>query len=403
MIIKQRAPKKAGNGARPRNVLMLTFIVCLLASWLSFGGPASYTLEHPVFDFFGSPPIATDTTVAVAGTTTAATDTTSNPPQQRKIMYKPSDIEEYIIQNAQKLGYNETAPGKRPKGCDIWKNPSASTIHADLKKFQEELEDYNNRLKNFTGGVKDLRKHLDDPNICNTLELHKDGLEGIFRKGSLSESNSGFVEPLFPPMRSPQFCFDVRFLLDLNYMVHDFAAMCRKLKPTSRTIFIDMGASLAFHGNSNQPAVYITQLFHKFGFRFDHIYAYEITQQKPEKVFSLVPDDLKAAYHWINVGVSPDPDSGMNPLKMLLENYDVDDFVVIKLDVDTAWVELPLAKQLLEDKRFTDMVDSFYFEHHVHLDELKKNWLSTMTGSVMESLALFRGLREKGIPAHFWV
>jgi hypothetical protein len=391
-----RARIEARNDVRPRDVIMLTLIVFLLTR-LNFGMPVSLSLAWPVSDV---PTIVTDTTVAIG--TTTATDTTISPPQRREIMYKPSDIEEYIIQNAQELGYNETAPGKLPKGCDIWKDPSASTIHASLVKFQEELEDYNSRLKKFTGGVKDLRKHLDDPNICNTLELHKDGLEGIFHKGSLSESTSGFVEPLFPPMRSPQYCFDRIFLLEFNYLVHDFAAMCRTLKPTSRTIFIDMGASLQFHG-TGQPAVYITQLFHKFGFRFDHIYAYEIQQQRPAKVFSLVPDDLKAAYHWINVGVSPDPDSSMNPLKMLLENYDVDDFVVIKLDVDTPSVELPLAKQLLEDERFTDLVDSFYFEHHVHLDELKLSWGPTMSGSVVESLTLFRGLREKGIPSHFWV
>jgi hypothetical protein len=36
-------------------------------------------------------------------------------------------------------------------------------------------------------------------------------------------------------------------------------------------------------------------------------------------------------------------------------------------------VELLLAaKQLFEDKRFTDVVDSFYFEQHVHIDELHK-------------------------------
>jgi hypothetical protein len=395
MSSEQQARKKAGNGVRPRDVIMLTIIVCLLAR-LNFGVPASFSLEWPVLDL---PTIASDTTVAFG--TTATTDTTSSPPQRREITYEPSDIEEYVLQNAQKLGYDETDP--RPKGCDIWKDPSASTIHAELVKLQEELEDYNSRLNNFTGGVKDLRKHLDDPNICDTLELHKDGLEGIFRKGSLSESTSGFVEPLFPPMRSPKFCVDKKSKMDLDYLVHDFAAMCRRLKPTSRTIFIDMGASLEFRGGKHQQAVYITQLFHKFGFRFDHIYAYEITQQEPEKVFSLVPDDLKAAYHWINVGVSPDPDSGMNPLKMLLENYDVDDFVVVKLDVDTPLVELPLAKQLLEDKRFTDLVDSFYFEHHVYLEELGKSWGRSMSGSVMDSLTLFRGLREKGIPAHFWV
>jgi hypothetical protein len=116
-----------------------------------------------------------------------------------------------------------------------------------------------------------------------------------------------------------------------------------------------------------------------------------------------VPDDLKAAYHWINIGVDADPNSGSNPLKMLLQNYDEDDFIIIKLDIDTSHVEVPLALQLLEDDRYAKLVDSFYFEHHVYLKELEKSWGSSMGDSVQNSLKLFRGLREKGIPAHSWV
>ena len=43
-----------------------------------------------------------------------------------------------------------------------------------------------------------------------------------------------------------------------------------------------------------------------------------------------------------------------------------------------------------------------YFEHHVHLDEIAPWWGCSMKETVQESLDLFDGLREKGIPAHFW-
>ena len=45
--------------------------------------------------------------------------------------------------------------------------------------------------------------------------------------------------------------------------------------------------------------------YNKMGFPFDHIYAYEITPQQPQKAFELVPKELQAAYHWINVAVDP--------------------------------------------------------------------------------------------------
>jgi hypothetical protein len=110
-----------------------------------------------------------------------------------------------------------------------------------------------------------------------------------------------------------------------------------------------------------------------------------------------------AAYHWINVGVSADPDSNLNPLKLLLENFREDDLIVVKLDIDTSAIEVPLALQLLKDDRYSKLIDQFYFEHHVLNSELERDWRQSMKGTVKESLDLFAGLREKGIPAHSWV
>jgi hypothetical protein len=117
----------------------------------------------------------------------------------------------------------------------------------------------------------------------------------------------------------------------------------------------------------------------------------------------MVPKELFPNYHWINVGVESDPDGKMNPLRMLLEQYTEDDFVVIKLDIDTSWIEVPLVYQLLEDDRYNKLVDQFYFEHHVFQKELAGSWRHTMNGTVKESLEVFGGLRRKGIASHYWV
>lgn len=109
-----------------------------------------------------------------------------------------------------------------------------------------------------------------------------------------------------------------------------------------------------------------------------------------------------SSYHWINVGVSPDPTSRLNPLHSILRNFNKDDLVVVKLDVDTGHIEVPLAKQILENAQLYKMIDQFYFEHHVHLQELSPNWQGTMRGSIESSLQLFHDLRKKGVAAHFW-
>ena len=69
----------------------------------------------------------------------------------------------------------------------------------------------------------------------------------------------------------------------------------------------------------------------------------------------------------------------------------------------TGWIEVPLAYQLLNDDRYSRLVDQLYFEHHVFQQELARSWGNSMEGSLKASLDLFRGLREKGIAAHYWV
>ena len=55
----------------------------------------------------------------------------------------------------------------------------------------------------------------------------------------------------------------------------------------------------------------------------------------------------------------------MNPWNTLLEKYNEDDLIIFKLDIDTPDLENPLAQQLVEDERLVNLVDQFYFEHHV--------------------------------------
>lgn len=108
--------------------------------------------------------------------------------------------------------------------------------------------------------------------------------------------------------------------------------------------------------------------------------------------------------HTRTLGVEKTEGHKLNPLHSILKTFDEDDFVVVKLDIDTASIENPLAHQLLDDKDgvYHKLVDQFYFENHVFLAEIAPWWKSSMEGSVKDSLDLFHGLRKKGIPAHFW-
>jgi len=211
------------------------------------------------------------------------------------------------------------------------------------------------------------------------------------------------VEPLLPPLRHPRMCekkYD--HILDMDYLVHDFGKMCRELDEKARTVFFDLGASLKFHGDAKSPALVLLELYQQFGIKFDHYYAFEYTPTPPHRMYAKVPEELMHAYHWYNVGVESSPTSKQNPWKTILSKFNENDLVVIKLDIDTASIEIPLTHELREAK-YAPLVDQFYFEHHVKVRRMWREWKWGSNGTLQDSLDLFTSLREVGIASHSWV
>jgi hypothetical protein len=330
--------------------------------------------------------------------------------------YRHSSMEIYVRDHSHLLGFDEVDAEKadsaqNQSGCEMWKDSSRTDIYDDLTLFRQELHDYERLVREFKFNrtVQDVRYHMkedNDKSICDSLQLHPQGLTGIFTSpSSLSHvpNGGGYVEPLLPPLRHPDFCFDKRALMNLGYCVHDFAELCHhRISPHGRTVFIDMGASLDFHAEIQSPAIYVIKIFEKFGILFDHIYGYEVNQKNPTQVYQKIPTSLKHAYHWYNVGVNPDIDSAHNPLTTVLSHFSPDDFVVVKLDVDTSSVEVPMVQLILDNENIASRIDVFFFEHHVMLSDLGPWWGTSRKGSVSESFDLFTQLRRRGIAAHYW-
>ncbi len=348
------------------------------------------------------------------------------------VKYIPASVESYIMDHLDKWGWN--VPSETVSGCAIWTFADVTTqqIYHSLHSFKDDLLQYSQAVDNFIP-IPDLMKKIRKLNfqqgdkehpryqqslstICKSASMNNDknlnGIQSLFTNSQqLSHTRtSGYVEPLIPPMRHPDFCLgdtSENTLMRIDYLVHDFESMCMKLKPTSRRILIDMGASFTYKINGGKAMIDLIDLYKKFGFSFDHMYGYEKKFEDPEKVYKdLIPKDLIPTYHWINAGVSSDKDSNLNPLYSIIKNYDEDDLIIVKLDIDTSSIEVPLANQLLHDETFHNLVDQFYFEYHVHMAEMKPWWGAhnhwRNDGSMKDAFNLMNGLRQKGIPAHFW-
>ncbi len=242
-------------------------------------------------------------------------DEASKEPQE----YIPASLEDYVMNNFKKLGYDLDEKEKFwISGCDIYKDPKLTTddFHRNLLSYTKEITKYFEALRAFDGSktadilekIRYGKDHVDRSELCKMTRLHPDGLQGLFPSKQLSMTKSGYVEPLLPPFRNPKYCdydyFNKKVALSYDFLVHDFEAICLNLKPTSRMVLIDMGAALDFHGSLESPIFELITSFEKFGMPFDHIYAFEIDEKDPKKVYEKdLPVKYLPTYHWINTGM----------------------------------------------------------------------------------------------------
>ena len=81
--------------------------------------------------------------------------------------------------------------------------------------------------------------------------------------------------------------------------------------------------------------------------------------------WSGVPSDMISRIHFFNVAAEIDINSDRSPVGLLKRKCSVQDFCVIKIDVDTAEVELAWIDQILLDSDLSSKIDELFWEHHV--------------------------------------
>lgn len=139
------------------------------------------------------------------------------------------------------------------------------------------------------------------------------------------------------------------------------------------------------------------------GVEFDRILAWESTPQKPAHLFRSFPQDILVKLSYFNVGVDPSPSALHHPWSILKALVEEEDFVVVKLDIDTASVEEELVLQLMRDAQLCRLIDEFYFEHHTTGNPMMGYWRDEIGQDITDSYAMFAYLRELGVRAHSWV
>lgn len=130
-------------------------------------------------------------------------------------------------------------------------------------------------------------------------------------------------------------------------------------------IFFDLGASSYNAGLGGASQSYFFDTYAQRGLAFDRMLLWEVRTQNHTKLLREVPGIYMHGYQYFNTPATPDPEDPKNPLNILKSIARPEDFVVFKLDIDNNPVETAFIEQILRDASISNLIDEFFFEHHV--------------------------------------
>lgn len=180
-----------------------------------------------------------------------------------------------------------------------------------------------------------------------------------------------------------------------------------RIQRAPKRILLDLGSNLFSTWAPDKYAyssAYFFDIFKKAGVPFDRIFAYEFEKLDPHKAWDAVPKEAISGYTLINHGVEAGVDSKFNPWNLLTTVATPDDFVVVKLDIDTPAIEKSLFQQVMSNQTLANFIDEMYFEHHVYIPEMQRFWhLGPQSATTLAtSYQWFAALRKMGIRMHSW-
>ena len=231
----------------------------------------------------------------------------------------------------------------------------------------------------------------------------------VYKNNCTGETKKLYLEPLAGVLRHPGTCHDERkWFLEKGYFLIDGWHTSRGVLPEgAKKLYFDLGASTWNSGLGGASQGWFYSVFKSLCAEFDALFGWEFVVHQPANVFKEIPAELHYKYHWYNIPVNLDFSSPSHPFNMIRTLATPDDFVVLKIDVDTPSVELPLIQYMLAHPDLLALVDEFFFEHHVVMEPLMGlGWgyaPTLVNGTPRDSIDLFTKMRKHGVRAHSWL
>ena len=232
------------------------------------------------------------------------------------------------------------------------------------------------------------------------------------------------IEPLTGVARHPRApigCADTtkeqvhanEFLYDLSHLVlHNECGGGARAPPGRKSLFFDLGSGHMSkapvdlqHGAGHFSSVPLfIQLYKQNCIHFHSLYAWEAKPVSEVSYWDNVPAALSERLYFFNEPVrrvTSEP-AGFNALRTLQAIARPRDFVALKVDIDTPFVEVPLMEAIVDSEALLGLIDEVFFEYHFKVRP-EFGWGNRMNATVNDALRLMQRLREKGVRAHFWI
>lgn len=287
------------------------------------------------------------------------------------------------------------------KGC--------KKVKEDEDKIRKLLQHYSEWRKQARNGSP-LNESWPDEGIMSYFETKE------ICSDSTTQTMKTPIEPLIGFLRHPAYhClksvpdFANVDIVDKNYMFmmnrEQIVPRAKRNNVVTRNYMFDLGASLYTTGAGGASQQWFVDTYHERGIDFDRIFAWEATKHEPTKIFADYPGDVAGKISYYNVPCPTDVNDTMSPIRMIKALVRPDDFLVFKIDIDNDPVEIAIINSFIDDRNVTDLIDEFFFEHHVSNNPVEhRGWgLGQKINNITESYALFEKLRKIGIRAHSWV
>jgi len=304
--------------------------------------------------------------------------------------YKSSKLERYMIDHVKEFQgmKGESFNKSSEKYCNFMRS---DYVKSALNEFLYTMAQYKN-----VASFEHIKVNTD---IFSTMTYRTTCQDGA------TEVNTHYIEPLLGLTRHPNaICLSKPWLKNLDYiLLQSFQdnLFYQRMNKSDQIQYIgmDLGASTWGSSGVTNTNWFFAQ-YEKRGAKFDRMLMWETIEHKRDKIYNF-PPKYTSSFQYFNILADLDPNAEGNPLRVLHKIARKEDFIMLKLDIDTAR-EVFIVLALLENPNAMANVDEFFFEHHTVTPIMHSYWKTNVACDLFDTYKIFLQLRHSGVRTHGW-